>query len=618
MRYRLLLLSLFVLSIASCTLDPIENYEQKDNSVEAYFAETHTKTSFLADDSGFLSWSQGDCISLFSGSGDNGGYKYLSTSSGESVVFEPDGEPYSGSGNFVAVYPYNTANAVSSSGTINAIIPSEQQAVSGNIADNTLLTVGKSNTSSIGFYHVSGGIRFSVSESGITKVVFRSINNEPLSGAVSVEFGADGKPVISSLTNTSSSVTLISESPLNTGVYYYISMAPSTLLKGFSMDFYRGESKFVTTSHNKYIEIKRGVFSSIKQADSQASVSKIKSGKDITNMGERTSNCYVLTEAGDYKIPAFKGNTSQIVGQVKSAEVVWETANTTYQISKGSIISSVDCSGQWVYFSTPSTLKEGNALIAVKDESGKILWSWHIWCVKDDPTVLRQMLTNGSSPTMDRNLGALSKTPGDYAANGLFYQWGRKDPFVGSAARSSNAFMYSTAPFDAVSTDNVTGNMDYATAHPNTFIYSVSSSQDWMTGRNNYDQWSSSKTMYDPCPYGWKIPVGYDRDSRTGQWYGSKYSIDTNNKGALFTLNSGSSWYPCPGYLSATDTESLNKHGLSRLMMAGQLGYYWTSTVSGTATVLEIYMETGKPATVRTTQGGKILSEGRSVRCVAE
>ncbi len=35
---------------------------------------------------------------------------------------------------------------------------------------------------------------------------------------------------------------------------------------------------------------------------------------------------------------------------------------------------------------------------------------------------------------MDRNLGALNNTPGDVANRGLFYQWGRKDPFLPSSA----------------------------------------------------------------------------------------------------------------------------------------------------------------------------------------
>ncbi|MCC8143462.1 MAG: hypothetical protein LIO97_05900 [Tannerellaceae bacterium] len=32
---------------------------------------------------------------------------------------------------------------------------------------------------------------------------------------------------------------------------------------------------------------------------------------------------------------------------------------------------------------------------------------------------------------MDRNLGALSSTPGNGLALGLMYQWGRKDPYPG-------------------------------------------------------------------------------------------------------------------------------------------------------------------------------------------
>lgn len=45
---------------------------------------------------------------------------------------------------------------------------------------------------------------------------------------------------------------------------------------------------------------------------------------------------------------------------------------------------------------------------------------------------------------MDRNLGAVSATPGDAGAIGLLYQWGRKDPFVTTSeiGKNTEAEMY--------------------------------------------------------------------------------------------------------------------------------------------------------------------------------
>lgn len=75
---------------------------------------------------------------------------------------------------------------------------------------------------------------------------------------------------------------------------------------------------------------------------------------------------------------------------------------------------------------------QGNALIAVRDADGRILWSWHIWVTDYDPSSQAPKL-NGLS-WMTRNLGALSD---DYdetgSAKGFVYQWGRKDPFPSGA-----------------------------------------------------------------------------------------------------------------------------------------------------------------------------------------
>ena len=48
-------------------------------------------------------------------------------------------------------------------------------------------------------------------------------------------------------------------------------------------------------------------------------------------------------------------------------------------------------------------------MIAAKDAEGKILWSWHIW-MTDLP--MGQVYWRNAGTMMDRNLGALSATPG--------------------------------------------------------------------------------------------------------------------------------------------------------------------------------------------------------------
>ena len=83
----------------------------------------------------------------------------------------------------------------------------------------------------------------------------------------------------------------------------------------------------------------------------------------------------------------------------------------------------------------PKSNDIGSAVLVVKrpGDDGEILWSWHIWVVDNYPW---EPLQGGLSPLpfMNRNLGArYQKTDKDpsYDPNqaGMYYQFGRKDPF---------------------------------------------------------------------------------------------------------------------------------------------------------------------------------------------
>lgn len=233
----------------------------------------------------------------------------------------------------------------------------------------------------------------------------------------------------------------------------------------------------------------------------------------IPNTFTSPANCYIVTKAGMYAFKAVKGNSGESVGNVASAEVLWETFGTDQQPSVGDLVKDVSYSNGEITFK--ATDKKGNAVIAAKDASGKILWSWHIW-MTDQPK--EQEYKHYAGSMMDRNLGAISTTPGDAGTFGLIYQWGRKDPFLGAYTADRNAPAKSTNTWhSAVSSDSSTGTIEYATANPTTFIKNNSNNEDWYyTGSSDVDltRWtesSSSKSIYDPCPAGWRVPDGGDQ-----------------------------------------------------------------------------------------------------------
>ena len=279
-------------------------------------------------------------------------------------------------------------------------------------------------------------------------------------------------------------------------------------------------------------------------------------GKDYTDLSAAgTANCYLVSQAGDYKFKAVIGNTDGSVGNVKSVEVLWESYGTDVMPNVGDLIDTVSFRDGYVRFSTPETFANGNAVIAVKNSKGNIIWSWHIWCSEEGWQ--EHFYNNNAGTMMDRNLGATSATPGDVGALGLLYQWGRKDPFLGSSSISSSVQALSTGTWGTSSTE-ITNAL--AISNPTTFF----------TGSFYYlpdANWQSKKTAYDPCPAGWRVPDGGDN----GIWKSSSFegtTFDSTNRGISFSISSPeTTWYPASGSLS-------NNGGV--LYCSGDFGYYWS------------------------------------------
>ncbi|MBQ2874705.1 MAG: hypothetical protein IJE85_05355 [Bacteroidales bacterium] len=288
-----------------------------------------------------------------------------------------------------------------------------------------------------------------------------------------------------------------------------------------------------------------------------------------------TANCYIVSNSGSYSFPTVKGGSTESVGNVVSAEVLWESFGTDVRPSVGDLIGSVSYSNGEISYTVSSPFKEGNAVIAAKDAYGEILWSWHIW-LTDQPE--EQVYYNNAGTMMDRNLGATSATPGDVGALGLLYQWGRKDPFLGSSSIRSNVKAKSTGTWpSSVTASTSKGNVDYATANPMTFILGTDSSvADWHYSSRNNDLWKSSKTIYDPCPAGWRVPDGggngvWSKACGTSSSFSDSY--DSVDKGMNFSGKFGSTsviWYPASG-------SCLNGYDGS-LIYVGLYGYYWSVT----------------------------------------
>ena len=272
--------------------------------------------------------------------------------------------------------------------------------------------------------------------------------------------------------------------------------------------------------------------------------------KDLGASG--TANCYIISEPGTYKFKAVKGKTTTIVGAVAKAALLWETCNTAEPVTRYSVIESVGVDGSYITFKTPSPLVPGNALIAAKDASGNVLWSWHIWIPATEITTDTYSLS--SYRMMSRNLGALvdaeaGSSPVDVRSLGLHYQWGRKDPFPGAGSSGGSDFA-AVAGFEMILSGGAM-TVDQSIAKPTVF---ANTDGDWTTVTNG-DLWgdtSGYKSMYDPCPPGYKVPKREDATGifRTDLTEATNWKYDPDAHWC--TAGDPAAVFVLPGYISVT------------------------------------------------------------------
>ena len=349
-----------------------------------------------------------------------------------------------------------------------------------------------------------------------------------------------------------------------------------------------------------------------------------------------TANCYVVTHPGYYKFPLVYGNaikngaTNDIAYGVKdgtrisstfvnhldrpiedpyiyknlnnnnveleahSAALVWQDAE--------SLISYIGLSNDNHYIQfeiTKTNIQQGNAVIAVKDGSGYIMWSWHIWVTNKN---VYETYTYGDYKFMPIALGQRETNEGTTCT---FYQWGRKDPFRGATTNGQT-------------TDIMPSQTSYYSSiqNPGKFIKGTDSSPyyfNWFS-KNLLDLWNvgnfvtdkttrtSKKSIYDPSPVGFKVPP-------PAAFYAEMLVRKSSNdftEGYKGTVD-GDFWRAF-GYLG-WDTGSSAK--------VGEYGRYWscgpyenTSYLDG----LDLYFTSGsvKP------QNDNLRSYGITVRPVSE
>ena len=279
------------------------------------------------------------------------------------------------------------------------------------------------------------------------------------------------------------------------------------------------------------------------------------------------TNCYVVPPGGRVHIPTdgvYKAwaqmdefeRTPIPEGEV-TAEVLWQDGIGVMTERSVKVMNAEKRDKAYIVVETGN--KAGNAVVAMK-VNGEIYWSWHIWCTDYNPNLKEGQQELNGFVWMDRNLGATYNKyneEGGIKSKGFLYQWGRKDlfpPTKGWEKTESDEDLYNLAgeiiTFSKVPVE-VFNNI------PNSVHNSMSfytSEESWYTNakgtyrRNDFSLWNSKvgkKTIFDPCPDGWRVPVGKDGEYES-PWEQAKKNVTPLVRYKGFSLKG--IYYPAAGY----------------------------------------------------------------------
>ncbi len=333
-------------------------------------------------------------------------------------------------------------------------------------------------------------------------------------------------------------------------------------------------------------------------------------------LSQETANCYAINAPGTYKLPLVYGNAIKNGGYNDSAY-----NNSAFTDYKGERIDNpyiynryepgdaclvwsdgfymfenvhLDEQKQWLIFSVNRDyMQQANAILAVRDKEGTIMWSWHIWVTERNLVGTAHTLQDWNSSTtyglLPCNLGWVDgkmvyynsrkltyeftqETSGykqtmivdqagaefDYKDVGsTYYQWGRKDPIV--ALRNWDTYKFEDYRLHETSDPKYRYDIrqeqvpiSTTIQNPNIYYTATSSNGSWNTNWCNsaistlwdnsqgtgVSKDSSVKTIYDPSPRGYKVPIprafsvfvkGNTKSGATGQNAINGYQIGSGD-----------------------------------------------------------------------------------------
>lgn len=352
------LLAISTLLIVGCTVEqpePTVDVGQKEITITAYRSdESETKTQ-RDESNGAVLWTPGDAISLFYGSGTDGGSKFTSNVSEPTAVTNFTGTIGVITGGadvsvedtyFWGLYPYDP-EAECDGSTVVTTLPSRQKAVPGTFDTGVFPSLGRAQGLSMGFYNICGGLRITVTRDDIKSVTLKAIGGEQIAGKARIGFDG-GVPKVLEIMEGTDEITITAPAGkfLEPGKFYYFVAFPQTLSQGvqLTMESFSEMGVFERRPSANGMSVKRSVFGNLRNIDQGVEFTKKTGPIPIEDPAFKTYLLRNHDADGDGEISYEEAESVREVILYPSNEYNLQSlAGIEYMPN----LEKIDCHGEW-------------------------------------------------------------------------------------------------------------------------------------------------------------------------------------------------------------------------------------------------------------------------------
>ena len=250
MKKGLFLHSVIGLLAVSCSVQDLDIPSAAPSEDDVFYASLESTsepdTRVYIDENIKILWDEGDLISIFNKTTLNQKFMFAGETGDNSGFFNRVSAP-SGTGSplgyVCAVYPYQSATSMSSSGVLSLTLPAEQsyREDTFGLGANTMVSATETNT--LSFKNVGGylALKFYGDDVSIASIKLEGNNGEKLAGKATVKPSVGSNPNITMSSTAGTSITLKCANPVDVGTtkedatIFWMVVPPTNFTKGFKL-----------------------------------------------------------------------------------------------------------------------------------------------------------------------------------------------------------------------------------------------------------------------------------------------------------------------------------------------------------------------------------------------